>query len=151
MQPITIEYKGFTITTDKTLMIPADVHQWLSEESYWAKMIPLGTVLGAMEHSYCIGVLKNGRQVGFARLVTDYHTFGYLADVFVRKEYRGIGLSKKMMEILTSLDWVKELRRVMLATIGGHGLYSMYGFTLARHPERLMEITRLGMYSGQSK
>jgi len=84
--------------------------------------------------------LFGDRQVGFARLVTDYASFAYLADVYVEEEHRGAGLSKRMMEILFSLDWVKVLRRIMLSTIHAHELYRKYGFTACRYPDRLMEI-----------
>ncbi len=137
---MTIDHNGYTITTDKNKMILADIHRWLSEEAYWSKEIPYDTVKTAFEHSYCIGVVKDGRQVAFARLVTDYATFAYLADVYVEEEHRGYGLSKKMMEILFGLDWVKGLRRIMLSTIHAHELYKKYGFNACRYPDRLMEI-----------
>src|SRR5690606_15612261 len=98
------------------------------------------------DHSYCIGVLKDGKQVGYARLVTDFAVFAYLADVYVEEAHRGKGISKKMMEILTGLEWVKGLRRVMLATQDAHTLYEQYGFAGPANPERLMEIVRPARY-----
>lgn len=140
MQATTTEYNGYTITTDKSQMIPADIHKWLSEEAYWCKEIPFDTVKACIDNSYCIGALIDGRQVGFARLVTDYATFAYLADVYVTEEHRGAGISRIMMEILFGLDWVKGLRRVMLSTIHAHELYRKFGFNECRYPDRLMEI-----------
>ena len=142
MGTITVDYKGYVVTTDKTQMIVADIHKWLSEEAYWCKGIPYETVAKAMEESHCIGVLHEGRQIAFARLVTDYATFGYLADVYVQEAHRGAGLSKKMMEVLLGQEWVKGLRRIMLSTISAHELYRKYYFTECRYPERLMEILR---------
>ncbi|RYD56418.1 MAG: GNAT family N-acetyltransferase [Sphingobacteriales bacterium] len=146
MTPINIEYNGYLITTDKALLQPEAIHRWLSEESYWSKHIPFSVVKTAFDHSYCIGVLKDGVQVGYARFVTDYATFAYLADVYVEEAHRGQGLSKKMMEVLMELGWVKGLRRIMLATLDAHGLYEQFGFTAPAIPERCMEITRPVIY-----
>jgi GNAT superfamily N-acetyltransferase len=142
MQKLTTTFKDYLITTDKSLMNLADIHQWLSEEAYWSKGIPYETVKMLFEHSYCIGVVKDGRQIGFARLVTDYSTFGYLADVYVLEAHRGKGLSVAMMDALFGMEWVKCLRRIMLSTIHAHGLYRKYGFTSCRYPDRLMEILK---------
>ncbi len=146
MEPISIIHDGYTITTDKTQMQPETIHRWLSTESYWSKNIPFDLVKRAFDHSYCIGVLKDGQQVGYARLITDHTTFAYLADVYVEEAHRGKGLSKKMMEVLLERDWVKGLRRVMLATLDAHQLYAQYGFKEIALPERLMEINRPVIY-----
>lgn len=142
MQPVNITYKGYLITTDKCLMQPEAIHKWLSEESYWSRNISYEKVKTAFDHSFCIGVLKDGQQVGFARLITDYASFAYLADVYVEDVHRGHGLSKKVMEVILELDWVKGLRRIMLATLDAHGLYSRFGFVEPAVPQRYMEINR---------
>ena len=146
MEPITIDYKGYTITTDKSLMNVHDVHKWLSERAYWCKDIPFETCKKAFDNSYCIGAVKDGRQVAYGRLVTDMATLGYLADVYVEESHRGQGISKKMMEILFGLDWVKGLRGIKLGTKDAQGLYRRYGFTECKYPERIMEITRPDIY-----
>jgi GNAT superfamily N-acetyltransferase len=146
MQPINISYKGYTITTDKSQMNVVTIHHWLSTESYWCKNVPFEIVKKSFDNSYCIGVLYDGEQVGFARLITDYATFAYLADVYVIEAHRGKELSKQMMEILMNLDWVKGMRRVMLATLDAHGLYAQFGFTPISNPERLMVIARPTIY-----
>ena len=146
MKPISIEHNGYTITTDKAKLQPEAVHKWLSEQSYWAKHIPYHIVKTSFDNSYCIGVLKDGEQVGYGRLITDYATFAYLADVYVQEAHRGNGLSKKMMEILMEQDWVKGLRKLMLATLDAHGLYTQYGFTPMAISERYMEISRPIIY-----
>lgn len=150
MQPTTIDYNGYIITTDKKLLHPEHVHDWLSNKSYWSKQIPYEVVKGAFDNSYCMGILKDGKQVGYARLITDYATFGYLADVYVEEEHRGQGLSKKMMEILMDQDWVKGLRRIMLATLDAHDLYDQFGFVKTAFPERFMEVSRPAIY-GEEK
>ena len=147
MEPISVNYNGYTITTDKSLMNVRDIHKWLCEQSYWSPNIPLDVVSRAFEHSYCIAALYNGPQIAYARLVTDYATFAYLADVYVREEHRGLGISKKMMELIFGLEWVKGLRRIMLATKGAQGLYRKYEFTECKFPERIMELTRPEIYS----
>lgn len=139
---IHIEYKGYTITTDKQLMDVQAIHKWLSEQSYWVKGIPFEKVKGGFDHSFCIGVLKDGNQIGYARLITDYYTIAYLADVYIVEEHRGIGLSKKMLDILMDIDWVKGLRKILLGTLDAHKLYTRYGFEQIAHPDRWMETEK---------
>ena len=146
METIIADYNGYLITTDKTKMHPADVHHWLAEVSYWAKHIPYDVFRKAFDNSFCIGAIKDGRQVAYARLITDYATFAYLADVYVLDSHRGQGLSKEMMRLLFDMEWVKRLRRIMLATKDAHGLYRQVGFKDSNFPERIMEITRPDIY-----
>lgn len=146
MKPVNIDYNSYLITTDKGLMYPGDIHKWLSEVSYWAKHIPYDTFRMCFDNSFAIGAVKDGKQIAYARLVTDYATFAYLADVYVEDSHRGKGLSKKMMQELFDLDWVKGLRRVMLATLDAHGLYRQVGFKSPNFPDRIMEITRPNIY-----
>jgi GNAT superfamily N-acetyltransferase len=149
MQSITVAYNDYIITTDKSKMNVPDVHKWLSEISYWCNGIPFSTFKIAFDNSFGIGVLYNGKQVGYAALVTDYATFAYLKDVFVIEEHRGKGISKKMLGILFDLDWVKGLRVVKLATKDAHSLYERYGFINCQNPERVMGIIRKGIYMQQ--
>lgn len=123
------------------------IHHWLHHRSYWAKGIPLETVQTMIANSFCIGVFGDGVQIGFARFVTDYAVFAYLADVYIEEEHRGQGLSKQMMEVLMSQPWIKALRRLALGTMDAHGLYKQFGFEPLEHPERLMEITRPDIYT----
>jgi N-acetylglutamate synthase-like GNAT family acetyltransferase len=146
MQPITEAYHDYTITTDRRLLQPVKVHEWLTNESYWAKNISYDVFKVAFDNSFVIGILYQDKQVAFARLVTDYATFAYLADVYVINEHRGRSLSKKMMELLMNLDWVKTLRRVCLVTLDAHDLYKQYGFTPVEFPDRYLEITRPDIY-----
>lgn len=146
MAPITVDFKGYTISTDKTMMQPAAVHQWLSEKSYWCKHIPFDLVKQAMDNSYCIGAFKDDKQVAYGRFITDYAVFAHLADVYVEEEHRGLGIGKKMMEILTEQDWVKKLRSMTLGTLDAQGLYKQFGFSEIAFPERRMEIIRPDVY-----
>jgi GNAT superfamily N-acetyltransferase len=137
---------GYTVTLDRSLMSVADIHEWLSTRSYWASGIPLELVQQAFDHSFVAGVIKDGRQIGYARLITDYAVFAYLADVFVVEDHRGLGLSKAMMGLLMEQPWVSRLRKLLLATLDAHGLYAPFGFAALRSPERMMEISRLHIY-----
>ncbi|WP_276133461.1 GNAT family N-acetyltransferase [Polluticoccus soli] len=132
-------YNGYTITTQKHLMQPERIHQWLSTQSYWLEGAPLQIIKTALDHSFCIGVLHDGVQIGYARFVTDYARFAYLADVYIEEEHRGKGLSKKMMEVLHSLDWVKGICKLMLHTKDAHSLYTRFGYAAPPYPDRYLE------------
>ena len=127
------------ISTDKAeLDVPA-IHHFLSTQSTWAIGIPLATVRRAIDHSLCFGGRLDGRQVAFARVVSDYATFAYLVDVYVLQEYRGRGYSKRLMDAVMAHPDLQGLRRFMLATGTAHTLYARYGFTAPLRPETLME------------
>ncbi len=144
-----IQSGSYLVTTDRSLMRVADIHDWLSNHSYWAQGIPREVVQRAFDNSFVVGVLHDGRQVGFARFVTDYAVFAYLADVYVEDAHRGRGLSKAMMQLLMSQEWIGGLRKLFLATMDAHGLYEQYGFKPLHFPERIMEITRANLYQGK--
>lgn len=150
LQPTTIQHNGYTITSDKSLLQLSAIHKWLSEESYWAKGVPIDIVQQSVHNSFAIGILKDDEQVGFARVVTDYTTFGYLADVYVTGPHRGQGLSKVMMQFIMQQEWMNGLRRTMLATRDAHTLYEQFGFTTVAKPERLMEIVKPNPYQTES-
>lgn len=130
----------FSISTDKGKLNLPYIHHYLSEESYWAKHIPMEIVKKSIEGSLCFGVYDKDKQIGFARVITDYATFGYLADVFIDKNYRGKGLSKQLMRFILDWDSLKGLRRFMLATLDAHGLYTQFGFESMEGNKRLMGI-----------
>ncbi len=136
---------SYFISDDKLLLDIGLIHQYLTQ-SYWAKNIPFHIVEKSIEGSYCTGLYHEEEQIGFARLVTDYATFAYLADVFVVEEYRGKGLAKEILQFIMELDWVKRLRNVMLATHDAHDLYKPYGFTTLTHPTRYMYKFNLKVY-----
>ena len=134
------------ISSDKAeLDVPA-IHHFLSTQSTWAIGIPLATVQRAIEHSLCLGGYIDGRQVAFARVVSDYATFAYLVDVYVLEEYRGRGYSKRLMDAVMAHPDLQDLRRFMLATSTAHDLYARYGFTAPLRPGTLMERYFPDMY-----
>ncbi|MNX44881.1 Acetyltransferase (GNAT) family protein [compost metagenome] len=100
----------------------------------------------SIENSLCFGIYKESKQIGFARWITDKATFAYLADVYVKEEYRGQGLSKKLMSIMLFHKDLQGLRRYMLATQDAHGLYAQFGFKAIEHPERLMAVVIPDIY-----
>jgi GNAT superfamily N-acetyltransferase len=124
----------------------AAIHHFLSKESYWAKGIRVETVETSLKNSFCVGVFDDKIQIGFARFVTDYATFAYLADVYILKDYRGKGLSKMLMKYIMDLKWTKGLRRMLLATLDAHSLYKQFGFQSPQNPEWLMELKRSNIY-----
>lgn len=151
MEPINVSYKGYLITTDKGLMQVDAIHKWLSEESYWAKDIPYHFIKTTFDNSYCAGILKDGKQVGYCRLVTDYAVFAYLADVYVLEEHRKQGLANKMIDIILNQEWVLNMRKVVLATLDAHDVYRVFGFRELALPERYMEISRAVNYKELQK
>lgn len=137
----------YQLKTGLANMDIAAIHDFLSRESYWAKGIPVETVETSLKNSFCVGVFDGDVQVGFARLITDYVTFAYLADVYIRQEYRKKGLSKALMQYIMDLEWIKGLRRMLLATLDAHSLYEQFGFHLSENPELFMEIKRNNPYT----
>lgn len=135
----------FTITFDQSRFDVDAIHAFLTE-AYWCVGIPHEVVRKAIEGSLCIGALADQQQVGFARLVTDRATFGYLADVYVLPAYRGQGLSYRMLNALFDHPDVQGLRRMLLATRDAHGLYAKFGFTPLAAPPRFMELHKPDVY-----
>ena len=93
----------YSISTDKRLLDLSAIHRFLTS-SYWAEGIPFETVKKSIEHSLNFGVYKDEKQVGFARVITDYATYAYIGDVFIVEKYRGQGLSKWLMQVIADTD-----------------------------------------------
>jgi GNAT superfamily N-acetyltransferase len=146
MKQIDHTFFEYHFSSDKSLMQWNAIHDWLSTQSYWSKNIPFETVKSAGENSFCIGVFYQDVQVGYARIITDFSTFGYLADVYIVQAHRKKGLSKQLMECIMQLDWIHGLRKFMLATQDAHELYKKYGFVPPVNPNRLMEISKPEIY-----
>lgn len=136
----------YTISTDKTKLDLAVIHQFLSQEAYWCLNIPLDIVQRSIENSVCFGVYQAEHQIGFARVITDFATFGYLADVFILPEHRGKGLSKQLMAFIMAYPPLQGLRRLMLVTQDAHGLYELFGFRPIENPENTMFIKAFTTY-----
>ncbi|HTA62257.1 MAG TPA: GNAT family N-acetyltransferase [Bacteroidia bacterium] len=140
----------YSISTDKEKLQLNVIHHYLSVESYWAKHITVEIVKQSIEGSLCFGVYFKTEQIGFARVITDYATFGYLADVFILGAHRGKGLSKLLMESIMAHPKLQGLRRFCLATRDAHNLYTQFGFTPLAKPENFMEIKHDTIYTPQN-
>lgn len=140
-----------SVTSDRTRMDLAMIYAFLSQDSYWAKNIPRETVERAIEHSLCFGAFdsdtQGDTQVGFARVITDYATFAYVADVFVLPSHRGRGIAKQIMEAIATHPELHGLRRWHLVTRDAHSLYAQFGFEPIDAPERHMMKIRRNAYS----
>lgn len=135
----------YSITTDPRRIDVDSVHAYLSR-SYWAEDIPREVVAKSIEGSLSFALLHAGRQIGFARVISDHATFAYLCDVYVLEEYRGQGLGKWLIAELQSHPRLQGLRRFVLATRDAHGLYAQFGFMPPRNPASYMEIGRPDFY-----
>lgn len=129
----------YAISTNPARLDIALIHQYLSASAYWAMGRPLDVVRRSIQNSLPFGVYKGGAQIGFARVVTDYATFAWLADVFVLPEHRGQGIGKWLIATVVEHPRLPGLRRWVLATKDAHGLYAQQGFTPLSAPERFME------------
>jgi len=128
----------FAISTDPTKLDVRAVHAFLTE-SYWAEGIPLEVVERSIRNSLCFGLYEGKSQIGFARVISDFATYAYLADVYVLENYRGQGLAKWLMECIQQHPELVGLRRWSLVTRDAHALYEQFGFTPLAKPEGYME------------
>lgn len=144
-----MEKGEFRITTNQKEMDINVIHGYLSR-SYWAQGVPRATVQKSIEGSLCFAVFHDSRQVGFARVITDKATFGYLSDVFILEEYRGKGLSKWLMEIILGHPELQNFRRFLLSTRDAHGLYRQFGFKDLVSPENWMQVYNPEVYKTNS-
>src|SRR5512138_43190 len=129
----------YVISTDNDQLDIPFIHKFLSTTAYWSQGRSLAIVERSLNNSLNFGLYKLTRQIGFARVVTDYSTFAWLADVFVLPEHRGQGLGKWLIEVITSHAELQGLRRWVLATRDAHELYRKFGFTNLLQPDRWME------------
>lgn len=133
---------AFTLSHDPALLDRALLVGWITESSYWATGRPQAVQEAAIDGSLNVGAYVDGEQVGYARLVTDAATFGWVCDVFVLASHQGQGIARAMVRALTDHPSVATVGRFMLATRDAHGVYSELGFTSISSPERWMELRR---------
>ena len=129
---------GFTISTDPSRLDLDGVYHYLSN-AYWARGLPRDVFDRSVRHALCFGIYEGARQVGFARVVTDFATVAYVGDVFVLEPWRGRGLSRWLMEVMVAHPELQGFRRWILLTRDAHGLYRKFGFTPLSDPTRWME------------
>ena len=146
MEIIEIHFDNFTITTDKSKMDIVAIHDYLSKYSGWSDNIPFDRVKTSIENSLNFGLFHNDSQIGFARVISDFSTIAYLGDIYVLDEYRGQGLSKKLMDCVMTHPNLQGLRRWILLTSTADWLYEKYGFIKVPKPELYMELFDPNVY-----
>jgi GNAT superfamily N-acetyltransferase len=136
----------YEISTAKRRLNVELIHGFL-RSSYWAKSIPRSIVENCLRHSLCFGAYFGGQQVGFGRVITDFATFAYIADVFVLPEHRGRGVARQIMRAMLEHPDLQGLRRILLATQDAHGLYAKLGFEPLANPEHYLTIHHPDVYA----
>lgn len=129
---------AYRLTTETEQFDIDLIHQFLRDESYWAKGISRALVERSIKGSLCFGMLRAEEQVGFGRLITDEATFAYLADLFIVPSERGQGLSKWMLTCILSHPSAQGLRSILLRTADAQGLYQQFGFAPINNPQTFM-------------
>ena len=128
----------YRISTDKMRLDVPAIHDFLVN-TYWSKGRSLDVVRQSVEHSLCFGLYYQQGQIGFGRVISDFSTFAYIADVYVLDQHRGHGLGKHLVTCITQHAQLQGLKRWLLVTSDAHGLYKPYGFSPLTTPERFME------------
>ena len=128
---------GYELDDDRERVDLDAVHEFLANESYWAK----GRAREdqdrlVREARRVVGLYLDGRQVGFARTFSDGQVCAYLADVYVLPEHRGCGLGAELVREAVERD-PDGMTRWLLHTADAHSLYEKFGFV--RRGEKLME------------
>jgi GNAT superfamily N-acetyltransferase len=138
-QPREFTHGDYLISSDAARLNLVWIHDYLANESYWAKGIPYPVFQRSVENSLCFGVYQQTTQVGFGRVLSDFATFSFLADVFIAQNHRGQGLGKWLVKCILAYPELQGLRRWMLLTKDAHGLYEQYGFVPVRRPGDVLE------------
>jgi GNAT superfamily N-acetyltransferase len=130
----------YSISTDKTRLDVGMVHHFLYTTAHWAIGRPMSIVRKSIENSLCFGLYEGDKQVGFARIVTDGATVGWICDMFILPSHRSSGLGKWLLESMMEYPDVKGLRRILLNTRDAHDLYIKHaGFRPLLAPESWLE------------
>jgi len=140
-------FDEYLITTDKSRLDIAAIHDFLSNHSGWSNAIPFERVKTSIDNSLNFGLFHKDKQIGFARVISDFSTIAYLGDIYVLDDYRGQGLSKKLMDVIMGYPCLQGLRRWILLTSTAEWLYEKYGFTRLPHPELYMELYNPAVYN----
>jgi GNAT superfamily N-acetyltransferase len=141
--PLQIFTRGdYLISSDPDKIDIDMVHHYLANEAYWVSDITREMVERFVRYSLCYGVYDHAgassTQIGFARVISDFTTFAYLADVFILSSYRGQGLGKWLVSCILNHNELKNLRKWTLNTKDAHGLYRRFGFQVSPDPQTHM-------------
>lgn len=126
------------VSTDKSRLDVAFIQDFL-KDIYWAAGRTMQEVQTTIDASFCFGIYLDGKQIGFARVITDYVVFAYLMDVFITPEHRGKGYSSILIQAMMEEPQLQQVKIWRLATADAHYLYEKFGFKLLAHPEKMME------------
>ena len=140
-QIIEVHLENFTISTDPARLDMDSIVDFLTR-AYWAKGRPRERTERALTNSLVFGLYDGNRQIGLARVVSDYAVVAYLCDVFIHEDYRAHGLGKWLIETVMNHPDLQGLRRWTLATRDAHDLYRQFGWNDMQSPENWMEILR---------
>jgi ribosomal protein S18 acetylase RimI-like enzyme len=133
------------VSTDPAKLDAGAVHAYLTR-SYWAEGISRELVERSLRHSLCFGLFETNTQIGLARVISDYATFAYLADVYILEKYRGRGLAKWLVRCVQAHPQLQGLRRFVLITRDAHELYRPFGFIAPGKPQNYMELVKHNIY-----
>jgi N-acetylglutamate synthase-like GNAT family acetyltransferase len=146
MEIINKNFGDFTISTDKSKLDLVAIHDFLSKHSGWSNNIPFDRLKISIEHSLNFGVFYKERQIGFARIISDFSTIAYVGDIYILEDYRGQKLSKKLMDTIIEHPHLQGLRRWILLTSTADWLYEKYGFKKIPNPEVYMQLFNPDVY-----
>ena len=150
MKIIEHTFGDFLITTDKTKLDIVAIHDFLSKYSGWSDNIPFERVQISIDNSLNFGLFHKEKQIGFARVISDFSTIAYLGDIYVLDSYRGQGLSKELMGVVMGHPNLQRLRRWILLTSTADWLYEKYGFTKLPKPALYMELFDPNVYQSDA-
>lgn len=137
---------GYMISTDKEMLDIVVIYNFLTNESGWSNGITYEKVEKSINNSLNFGVYLDQKLIGYARVISDFSTIAYLGDIFILKEYRGLGLSKWLMQVILEHKELQDLRRWILLTSTADWLYKKYGFTKLTKPIIYMEKFNPNVY-----
>jgi GNAT superfamily N-acetyltransferase len=126
------------VSTDKNKLDVPFIQHFL-KDIYWAAGRTMEEVQTTIDNSFCFGIYLDDKQIGFARVITDYVVFAYLMDVFITEEQRGKGYSSILINSMMTEPKLKDVKIWRLATTDAHFLYQKFGFKTLAHPEKMME------------
>jgi GNAT superfamily N-acetyltransferase len=146
MKDITVFKDDFCISTEKTKLDVNAIHNFLSTQAHWSANISIERVQKGVENSLNFGLYFKDQQIGYAKIISDFSTIAYLGDVYILPEYRGLGLSKWLIQTIMEHSDLQGLRRWILLTVEAHGLYKKFGWTEIANPDKWMELHNKDVY-----
>jgi GNAT superfamily N-acetyltransferase len=116
------ENDTFVISTDPSALDMEAVFGFLAQAKWWTELTR-ESLERALRHSLCFSLKEGDRQIGFARVITDFVTYAYLCDVYIVEERRGRGLGSWLIHSALEHPDLKKLKRVALITHDAQGFY----------------------------